>query len=296
MHANGDQMYLQIKNSTGVVKRPNSVEYFDFGWQDSTLNEPFKIKPGDELTTRCYFNDNGLALFGVNAGSATDPTCSGGASTEFQPTTTATSTTTAVAKTDAPTHKTTFTSGVGGFTRETFNAAAQDAYKKVLGARLTVSPGNIAISGIVDATVRRRLAASGVKFDITVSVATRAIADQVATRANAELTGAATATFKTDLKAELVAASGVAFDDSAFDTFDVSSVTEQAVVIEIPASTGGDDNTGVVVGVACGAGVALVGLAALAIKKRKKAEKTGAMDVDVVASASPKDGPKDGLA
>ena len=66
--------------------------------------------------------------------------------------------------------------------------------------------------------------------------------------------------------------------------------------IEIPASTGGDDNTGVVVGVACGAGVALVGLAALAIKKRKKAEKTGAMDVDVVAPASPKDGPKDGLA
>merc|ERR1712167_323769 len=131
---------------------------------------------------------------------------------------------------------------------------------------------------------------------ITVSVATKAIADQVATRANAELTGAATATFKTDLKAELMGSSGVAFDDSAFDTFDVSSVTEQAVVIEIAASTGGDDNTGVVVGVACGAGVALVGLAALAIKKRKKAEKAGAMDVDVVAPASPKAGPKDGLA
>merc|ERR1719197_2122898 len=57
MHENGDQMYLEIKNSSGVVRRPNSVEYFDFGWQDPTLNEPFQIKPGDELTTRCYYDN-----------------------------------------------------------------------------------------------------------------------------------------------------------------------------------------------------------------------------------------------
>ena len=51
MHQAGDMMYLEVKNSNGVVKRPNAVEYFDFAWQDPTLVEPFKIKPGDELTT-----------------------------------------------------------------------------------------------------------------------------------------------------------------------------------------------------------------------------------------------------
>ncbi len=33
MHQLGDAMYLEIKDSSGVVKRPNSVEYFDFAWQ-----------------------------------------------------------------------------------------------------------------------------------------------------------------------------------------------------------------------------------------------------------------------
>eukprot|EP00937_MAST-01D_sp_MAST-1D-sp2_P004180 g4180.t1 len=59
MHATGDAMYLEIKDSNGVSKRPNAVEYFDFGWQDPTLGQPFQIKPGDELTTRCYFHNKG---------------------------------------------------------------------------------------------------------------------------------------------------------------------------------------------------------------------------------------------
>merc|ERR1719197_1087942 len=356
MHENGDQMYLEIKDSSGVVRRPNAVEYFDFGWQDPTLNQPFQIKPGDELTTRCYYNnknsgnvkfglgsdeemcidfifyypynssnanlratqycgalnlggsfqknatvnDNGIALFGVNP---TDPNCSGGASTQFQATaaptkttgvpttsTTATPTTAApvVVPAAAPTHKTTFKSGLGGFTRKSFNAAAQDAYKKVLGSRLAVSPENIVISGIVDATARRRLAASGVTFDVTVSTASTAKANDVAAKASSELTGSATPAFKSDLKAAMVAASGVTFDDSAFDTFDVSSVTGQAVVTEVPAvSTGGSDtNTGVIVGVACGSFVALIGLALFAKKYKAKQQKVE----DVVAPASPKDG------
>merc|ERR1711939_165635 len=163
------------------------------------------------------------------------------------------------ATTAAPTHKTTFKSGLGGFTRESFNAAAQDAYKKVLGSRLAVSPENIVISGIVDATARRRLAASGVTFDVTVSTASAAKANDVSTKVSSELTGSVTPAFKSDLKAAMVAASCVTFDNSAFDTFDVSSVTGQAVVTEVPAvSTGGSDtNTGVIVGVACGSFVAL---------------------------------------
>ena len=59
MHQTGDMMYLEVKDSNGVVKRPNAVEYFDFAWQDPTLVEPFEIKPGDELITRCYFNNQG---------------------------------------------------------------------------------------------------------------------------------------------------------------------------------------------------------------------------------------------
>jgi len=343
MHENGDQMYLEIKDSSGVVRRPNAVEYFDFGWQDPTLNQPFQIKPGDELTTRCYYNnkkssnvkfglgsdeemcidfifyypynesnanlqatqycgayaygsfennaamhinDNGIALFGVNA---SDPNCSGGASTEFQTTAAPATTTDApTATTAAPTHKTTFKSGLGGFTRNSFNAAAQDAYKKVLGFRLAVSPETIVISGIVDATARRRLAASGVTFDVTVSTASAAKANDVATKVSSELTGSATPAFKSDLKAAMVAASGVTFDESAFDTFDISSVTGQAVVTEVPAvSTGGSDtNTGVIVGVACGSFVALIGLALFAKKYKAKQQKVE----DVVAPASPKDG------
>ena len=212
--------------------------------------------------------------------------------------TTATATTAApvVAPAAAPTHKTTFKSGLGGFTRTSFNAAAQDAYKKVLGFRLAVSPENIVISGIVDVTARRRLAASGVTFDVTVSTASAAKASDVAAKASSELTGSATSAFKRDLKAAMVAVSGVTFDDSAFDTFDISSVTGQAVVTDIPAvadevdpTGGGDSNTGVIVGVACGSFVALIGLALLA--KKHKARQKGVETVEeVVAPMSPKDG------
>lgn len=58
-----------MKDSSGVVKRPNAVEYFDFAWQDPTLVEPFKIKPGDELITRCYFNNKGSSAVEFGLGS-----------------------------------------------------------------------------------------------------------------------------------------------------------------------------------------------------------------------------------
>merc|ERR1711871_1216966 len=170
---------------------------------------------------------------------------------------------------------------------------AQDAYKKVLGSKLAVSPDNIVISGIVDATARRRLAASGVTFDVTVSTASAAKANDVAAKASSELTGSATPAFKSDLKAAMVAASGVTFDDSAFDTFDVNLVTEQAVVTEIPTGDGevdptggGDSSTGIIVVVAGGSFVALIGLAVLAKKHKARKFKS---TMEVVAPASPKD-------
>ena len=50
------------KTATKCTLRSRIVQvscdvFFDFGWQDPTLNQPFQIKPGDELTTRCYYNN-----------------------------------------------------------------------------------------------------------------------------------------------------------------------------------------------------------------------------------------------
>ena len=50
-------MYTEVKNASGVVTRPNAVEYFDFDHQDPTLVQPYVIHPGDSLTTRCYFHN-----------------------------------------------------------------------------------------------------------------------------------------------------------------------------------------------------------------------------------------------
>ena len=70
MHQIGDMMYLEIKDAEqGAVKRPNAVEYFDFAHQDNTLVQPFKIKPGDELITRCYYNNKGQADVAFGLGS-----------------------------------------------------------------------------------------------------------------------------------------------------------------------------------------------------------------------------------
>jgi len=58
MHQQGDQMYTEVTDGASkVVKRPNAVEYFDFDWQDPTLVQPYVVKKGDTLTTRCYYNN-----------------------------------------------------------------------------------------------------------------------------------------------------------------------------------------------------------------------------------------------
>lgn len=58
MHKNGAQMYTEVTDPAGsVVKRTNSVEYFDFEHQDPTLLETFTIAKGSTLTTRCYFDN-----------------------------------------------------------------------------------------------------------------------------------------------------------------------------------------------------------------------------------------------
>jgi hypothetical protein len=58
MHQQGDQMYTEVTDgASNVVKRPNAVEYFDFDWQDPTLVQPYVVKKGDTLTTRCYYNN-----------------------------------------------------------------------------------------------------------------------------------------------------------------------------------------------------------------------------------------------
>ena len=58
MHQSGAQMYTEVEGPNGaVVKRPNSVEYFDFEHQDPTLLEPYVIEKGSTLTTRCYYDN-----------------------------------------------------------------------------------------------------------------------------------------------------------------------------------------------------------------------------------------------
>ena len=63
-------MYTEITRANGdVVKRPNSVEFFDFDYQDPTLVEPFTIYPGDSLTTRCYYDNKKSVDIKFGAGS-----------------------------------------------------------------------------------------------------------------------------------------------------------------------------------------------------------------------------------
>ena len=63
-------MSLEVQDMQGtIVSRPNSVEYFDFAHQDSTLVQPFKIKPGDALTTRCFFDNPGSSSVPFGQGS-----------------------------------------------------------------------------------------------------------------------------------------------------------------------------------------------------------------------------------
>jgi dopamine beta-monooxygenase len=69
MHQTGDQMYTELTNSAGVVTRPNSVEYFDFAFQDPTLVEPYTIRNGDSLTTRCYFKNQASTNISFGLGS-----------------------------------------------------------------------------------------------------------------------------------------------------------------------------------------------------------------------------------
>jgi hypothetical protein len=58
MHQSGAQMYTEVEGPNGaVVKRPNSVEYFDFEHQDPTLLETYVIERGSKLTTRCYYDN-----------------------------------------------------------------------------------------------------------------------------------------------------------------------------------------------------------------------------------------------
>ena len=57
MHQSGAQMYTEVEGPNGVVKRPNSVEYFDFEHQDPTLLEAYVIEKGSKLTTRCYYDN-----------------------------------------------------------------------------------------------------------------------------------------------------------------------------------------------------------------------------------------------
>jgi ABC-type multidrug transport system ATPase subunit len=60
MHQTGDMMYTEIIHGDGTPsKRVNSVQYFDFDHQDPTLVQPYVIKKGDKMVTRCYYNNPG---------------------------------------------------------------------------------------------------------------------------------------------------------------------------------------------------------------------------------------------
>jgi len=70
MHETGDAMYTEVIRNGTVVDRPNAVEYFDFNHQDPTLVQPFIIKRGDSLRTRCYYNNPGIEkplVFGLGS-------------------------------------------------------------------------------------------------------------------------------------------------------------------------------------------------------------------------------------
>jgi len=61
MHQTGDMMYTEVIHGDGTPsKRVNAVQYFDFDHQDPTLVQPFQIKKGDKMVTRCYYNNPGV--------------------------------------------------------------------------------------------------------------------------------------------------------------------------------------------------------------------------------------------
>merc|ERR1711968_384717 len=121
----------------------------------------------------------------------------------------------------------------------------------------------------------------GVKFLVTVSVASAAKADEVKSFSTQLKAGhSSVATFKSRLRTAFTS-SGVAFDRTSFDSFIIGAVTEEAVVIVVTTSTTaaatttvGASGNGAVIGTMVG--LAIVVALALYLRKKRRRVKIAA--------------------
>jgi hypothetical protein len=103
------------------------------------------------------------------------------------------------------THRVRFTAGLSGYTTQTFDAAAQGAYKSALAAHLALaSDTTIALSGIVAGARRQRRLAGGSSVSFTVTVGATSVAQAAAMKGKLEAAEFPTA-FKKDLEAAIAA-------------------------------------------------------------------------------------------
>ena len=131
-----------------------------------------------------------------------------------------------------------FKTGLGGFTKASFDDTAQDTYRRVLAHpdHLDVAIGDIALINIADATevgsARRGLrelvaVAVAVSFDVRVRAAK---SDLVLKPIQSKLQALKTndTAFKTALREQVAVLPS--FDSSSFDNFDIAAVTTDSVV------------------------------------------------------------------
>ena len=152
----------------------------------------------------------------------------------------------------APTPEPTFKAGslevvtettLGGFTKATFTAGVQYAYRETVAALASTTIAMVVVANIRDSagSSRRALAGSNVLFDTSISVPSAALAVQVTDR----ILSASDLTISTSFKTELEAAkAGGSFGDLAGKDFSALAITvtttspkTQNVISPTPAPT-----------------------------------------------------------
>eukprot|EP00936_MAST-01D_sp_MAST-1D-sp1_P000089 g89.t1 len=154
----------------------------------------------------------------------------------------------------SPADSVTFTTGLGGFNRTTFVGVAQAVYKRALAATIAivgVGASDITITDVRSA--QRRLAVStrslnsdtsqNIIFEVEIQVSNSNVAAAVRNMVKTSLQQDATgfkAVFKAKMEESIIP---IAYDESAYDSFDIAAVTTRPVLSGEKADQPTDDDT-----------------------------------------------------
>eukprot|EP00937_MAST-01D_sp_MAST-1D-sp2_P002964 g2964.t1 len=194
-----------------------------------------------------------------------------------------------------------FTTGLGGFSKDTFDVAAQTAYKAALSKEAAVPAASIKLKNIQDIAERRRLeligadkysvrttgrrlTTLGVKFGVEVTVTDSAAGTAV--KGKVEAVRVDDSDFKKKLEAEFDKAS-LPYDKAAFTAFDLRAATKAPEVRASALDAGtaeatpappasGENNTPMISGISVGA-VTVVCLSLYAYCRRKRHQEKSKM-------------------